>query len=169
MGNVHCFFSCFVVQALAENLGRRTLFKTRTFTYRGVWKFKQNWTYHFVRGDLAKLGEDLLELVLAQIFPEVLDVDVCELLGLLAQLLLALLARHEPRPDRNIMDADFFLMTRILLINSWRYNIFVLKITARRAREKKIYLWWIRIRNKPIRIRNPKCSRGHHPITRQHK
>ncbi len=63
-------------------------------------------TYHFVRGDLAKLGEDLLELVLSQILPEVLDVDVCELLCLLAQLLLALLAGHEPRQDRNIRDPD---------------------------------------------------------------
>jgi hypothetical protein len=53
-------------------------------------------THHFVGGDLAILREDLPELVLSQVLAEVLDVDIGELLGLLTQLLLALLAGHEP-------------------------------------------------------------------------
>ena len=53
-------------------------------------------TYHFVRGDLAKLGEHLLELLVSKVLSKVLDVHVGELLGLLSQLLLPLLAGHEP-------------------------------------------------------------------------
>ena len=50
---------------------------------------------HFDGGDLSKLGEHVSELLLAQLLAKVLDEDVGELLGLLAQLLLALLARNE--------------------------------------------------------------------------
>merc|ERR1719318_51587 len=51
--------------------------------------------HHFVRGDLSELGEDFLQLFVSQIFSEVLDVDIGELLGLLSQLLLALLAGNK--------------------------------------------------------------------------
>ena len=46
-------------------------------------------------GDLSELGEHVSELLLAQLLAEVLDEDVGEALGFLAQLLLALLARNE--------------------------------------------------------------------------
>jgi len=52
--------------------------------------------HHFVRGDLAKLGEHLLELLVSKVLSKVLDVHVGELLGLLSQLLLPLLAGHKP-------------------------------------------------------------------------
>ena len=53
-------------------------------------------TYHFIRGDLSELIEHFLQLVIREIVAEILDVHVCELLGLLSQLFLALLARDKP-------------------------------------------------------------------------
>ena len=55
-----------------------------------------NRTHHFVRGDLPVLGEHLLQLLFSEFISEVLDEDIGELLGLLSQLLLALLARDKP-------------------------------------------------------------------------
>ena len=52
-------------------------------------------THHFVRGDLAELGEDFLQLLVSEVFSEVLDIDIGELLGLLSQLLLAFLAGNK--------------------------------------------------------------------------
>ena len=46
-------------------------------------------------GDLPVLGEEAGQLIFGQFFAEVLDEDVGEALGLLAQLHLALLARNE--------------------------------------------------------------------------
>ena len=48
-----------------------------------------------MRSDFSILGEHLLELLISQLVSEVLDVDVGELLGLLSQLLLSLLAGNE--------------------------------------------------------------------------
>merc|ERR1719427_1196403 len=58
--------------------------------------------HHFVRGDLAKLGEDFLEFLVSKVLSEVLDVHVGELLGLLSQLLLPLLAGHKP-PHKDLL------------------------------------------------------------------
>ena len=61
-----------------------------------------NLTHHFVRGDLPVLGEHLLQFLFSQFVSEVLDEDIGELLGLLSELLLALLARDEP-PDKHLL------------------------------------------------------------------
>merc|ERR1719400_693454 len=58
--------------------------------------------HHFVGGDLAKLGEHFLEFLVSKVLSEVLDVHVGELLGLLSQLLLPLLAGHKP-PHKDLL------------------------------------------------------------------
>jgi len=52
-------------------------------------------THHFVGGDLPELGENFLQFLVTEVLSKVLDVHVGELLGLLSQLLLALLAGNE--------------------------------------------------------------------------
>ena len=63
-----------------------------------------NCTHHFVGSDLPELVEHLLQLVIGQIVSEVLDVNIGELLGLLSQLLLPLLAGDKSS------DEDFLLV-----------------------------------------------------------
>ena len=56
-----------------------------------------------MRGDLPVLGEHLLQFLFSQFVSEVLDEDIGELLGLLSELLLALLARDKPAHEHLLL------------------------------------------------------------------
>ena len=76
-----------------------------------------NLTHHFVRGDLPVLGEHLLQLLFSQFISEVLDEDIGELLGLLSELFLTLLARDKP-PDKHLASEMLIDQLRVGLDNN---------------------------------------------------
>merc|ERR1719233_398450 len=79
---------------------------------------------HFVRCNLSELGKHFFEFLISQILSEVFDVNICEFLGLLSQLLLALLARNKSA------DEDFLLVQQhaIDLLDSVHGGFFRLEV-----------------------------------------
>ena len=68
-------------------------------------------------GNLPVLGEHLLQLLFSQFISEVLDEDIGELLGLLSELFLTLLARDKP-PDKHLASEMLIDQLRVGLDNN---------------------------------------------------